>query len=83
MCSSDLFSRRDQFAVNKPVPSAFYSFNNDVALKSMSKRGGGTVIEEYEHRPLGQAAGQEARPGSAQQIRSRRRLAHATNGTTP
>jgi hypothetical protein len=63
-------SNRYQFAVNQSVPSAFHGFNNDVSLEGISKQGRGAVIEEYAHRPLGRAAGQEARPGSAPRIRS-------------
>jgi hypothetical protein len=48
-----VLSSRYQFAVSKPVPSAFNCFNNDVALEGISKRGRCAVIEEYEHRPLG------------------------------
>src|SRR5271170_3138498 len=57
-------SSRYQLAVSKPVPSTFNGFNNDVALEGITKRGRGTVIEEYEHRLRGRAVGQEARRDS-------------------
>jgi len=41
-----------EFAVPKPVPSAFNRFHDHVILKGMAKWRRGTVIEEYEHRPL-------------------------------
>ena len=75
-------SCRYELAVSKSVPSAFYRFNNDVALEGVSKRSGGAVIEEYGHRPLGRA-GREARPDSAPRIRSPLQPVHATNETTP
>jgi hypothetical protein len=46
-----------QFAIGKSAPPAFDRFNNDVILEGMSKRSRRAVIEEYEHRPLGRAAG--------------------------
>ncbi len=58
-----------QLAIGKSVPSAFSCFNNNVVFESISKRGGRAVIEEYQHRPLGRAAEQEARQGSAPRIR--------------
>jgi len=60
---------RYQFAIGKAVPSAFSCFNNDVVSEGISKRGGRSVIEEYQHRPLGRVAELEARQGSALRIR--------------
>jgi hypothetical protein len=59
-----------QFAVSKPVLSAFNGFNNDMALEGMPKGGRDTVIEEYEHPPRGRGPGQKARQGCGPRIRS-------------
>ena len=48
---------RDWFAINQPVPSAINCFNHGVTAKSRPKWRRRAVIEEYEHRPRGRAAG--------------------------
>jgi hypothetical protein len=58
-----------ELAIGKSVPFAFSCFNNDVVFEGISKRGRRAVIEEYQHRPLGRVAEQEARQGSVLRIR--------------